>query len=194
MKGYFWTGFFAGALVALLVMILVHKTPVEGVRTVTHSDTVVVRDTVRVETPRPYAVTTVRVDTVRVTTVRVDTVQGLRKQDRLRVLRDAADSASARAASKMETGSYNGDTARARAVIPIERKEYRTDDYRAVVEGYRVQLVSMETYPKTTVITNTERVTTTKKRRIGVGVQAGYGFNGTKFAPYVGVGVQWNVW
>lgn len=85
------------------------------------------------------------------------------------------------------------DTLRVPVVVPIERKVYATADYRAVVEGYRPQLVSMELYRQTQVVTNT---VTTKPKRWGVGIQAGYGFMPItgKFEPYIGVGIQYSIW
>ncbi|MDR2584899.1 MAG: hypothetical protein LBC84_01560 [Prevotellaceae bacterium] len=75
--------------------------------------------------------------------------------------------------------------------VPITRKEYETDDYRAVIEGWRPSLIEMEVYQKTHYITNT--VTIKSKPRFGVGVQAGVGFSNRAFVPYVGIGVQYNL-
>lgn len=77
--------------------------------------------------------------------------------------------------------------------VPIERKEYRTDDYFAVVEGWRPELVRIDLFPQTQIITNTVTNTITKKPRFGIGVQAGYGYNGDKISPYIGVGLQYNL-
>lgn len=86
-----------------------------------------------------------------------------------------------------------GDTVYVAVEVPIERKTYATDDYKAIIEGFRPQLISMEIYPKTTIITNTEVRTVTKRPRWGIGVQAGYGFAGQKAVPYIGVGLQYNL-
>lgn len=86
-----------------------------------------------------------------------------------------------------------GDTVRVPVIVPIERKEYKTEDYRALIEGYRPSLVSMEVYPKTKIITQTQIRTVTKKTRWGIGPQIGYGFNGREWMPYVGIGVQYNL-
>lgn len=76
--------------------------------------------------------------------------------------------------------------------VPIERKEYRTENYFAVIEGFRPELISIETYNKTVYINKTE--TFKIKPRWGIGLQAGvgYSFNG-KVSPYIGVGVQYNL-
>lgn len=86
-----------------------------------------------------------------------------------------------------------GDTVRVPVLAPMERKEYRTDDYHAIVEGFRPSLVSMAVYPETRYVTRTETRTLTKRPRFGVGVQAGVGYNGERFGPYVGIGIQYNI-
>ncbi len=70
--------------------------------------------------------------------------------------------------------------------IPIERKEYRTDDYRAVISGYRPSLDVMEVYRKTQTVT-----VTPKPKRWGIGPQVGVGYPG---GWYVGVGISYDVW
>ena len=56
--------------------------------------------------------------------------------------------------------------------IPIERKEYRTDDYRAVVSGYKPSLDVMEVFRKTQTVTVTE-----KAKRWGIGPQVGVSYH-----------------
>lgn len=89
--------------------------------------------------------------------------------------------------------SIPGDTVRVPVWIPIERKEYKTENYKAVIEGYRPCLVSMELYQKTMTIESFETRAVTAKPRFGIGLQAGYGFNGKKVFPYIGVGMQINL-
>lgn len=69
--------------------------------------------------------------------------------------------------------------------IPIESKEYRTEQYRAIISGYRPSLDFMETYNITQNIT-----TTPKMKRWGLGLQAGYGYPS---GIYAGVGVSYNL-
>ena len=82
------------------------------------------------------------------------------------------------------------DTVRVPVAVPIERKEYRTPEYRAVVEGYRPELVEMEVYRQTQTI---REVTTRHDSRFSFGIQAGVGIVPTtgKTAPYIGVGVPY---
>lgn len=70
-----------------------------------------------------------------------------------------------------------GDTVKVPVLVPIERKVYQTDDYRAVVSGFRPNLDSMEVFPQTRVITRTVEAASTSKRRwirFGVGIGVGY--------------------
>lgn len=70
--------------------------------------------------------------------------------------------------------------------VPIERREYRTEDYRAVVSGYRPRLDLMEVYRKTRTVTVTK-----KPKRWGIGPTAGFGIPG---GWYVGIGVSYDLW
>ncbi len=113
--------------------------------TVTRTDTVVVRDTLRDTVLVPFGRYIVRTDTVWMQAAR-DTVP---------VEEATPDSV--------------------RIALPIEQKVYSTDDYRAVVEGFRPALVEMEIFRNTTFVTR-ETTHTPPPRRWGVGIQAGYGF------------------
>lgn len=123
-------------------------------------DTVILRDTLTVPVPAPYATEVVRRDTCWL--VRCDTVR-------------------------------RADTLRIPVAVPVERRVYATADYRAVVEGYRPSLVSMELYRRTQVVTATA---SPKPRRWGVGLQIGYGLapRTGRLEPYIGIGVQYSIW
>ena len=84
------------------------------------------------------------------------------------------------------------DTVRVEVAVPVERKVYATDDYRAVVEGFRPALVEMELYRKTAFVTK-ETTPASPPSRWGIGVQAGVGFSPKGAVPYVGVGIQYRV-
>lgn len=73
-------------------------------------------------------------------------------------------------------------------ILPIEKKEYRTNEYYAVISGFRPNLDSIETYNRTRTIT-----VSPKKKRWGLGLQAGYGFYPGQSSFYVGVGVNYNI-
>jgi hypothetical protein len=91
--------------------------------------------------------------------------------------------------------TIDSDTVFIEVKVPIERKEYKTDDYLAVIEGFRPQLVAMTVYPKIVTITKPEiRYETVKsKPRFGVGLQAGYGVTKDGLSPYLGIGIQYNL-
>lgn len=71
--------------------------------------------------------------------------------------------------------------------IPIQRKTYNTDDYRAVISGYRPNLDTMIIYHKKEIIYE-------KSRRWGIGLTAGYGVGREGFSPYLGVGIYYRIW
>lgn len=76
-----------------------------------------------------------------------------------------------------------------RVEVPIERVEYRTDRYYAIVEGWRPTLAYIETYDAQTIITERQRVESSKRWGITLGVQAGYGITPKGMQPYAGGGV-----
>lgn len=84
-----------------------------------------------------------------------------------------------------------GDTVRDTVYLPITQKIYKDSLYTAYVSGYRAKLDSIEVYSKTRTMFVREQA---KRKRFGLGVQAGYGFSGNKVSPYVGVGVSYNLW
>jgi hypothetical protein len=84
------------------------------------------------------------------------------------------------------------DPAPIEVIAPIERVVYRTDDYRAVVEGFRPALVELELYPQSTLITR-ETTLSVPSRRWSIGLQAGYGITANGPAPYLGIGVQYRI-
>lgn len=88
---------------------------------------------------------------------------------------------------------WRADTLRIPVAVPVERRVYATADYRAVVEGYRPRLVSMELYRQTQVVTERPAA---RPRRWGVGIQAGWGFapRTGRLEPYIGIGVQYSIW
>lgn len=82
--------------------------------------------------------------------------------------------------------------------IPYIRKEYQDSTYRAWVSGYQdVNLDSIEVYQKTKLIqiNNTNYITKYKNRPFSVGIQAGYGYDFMNKcgSPFIGIGVQYNL-
>lgn len=85
------------------------------------------------------------------------------------------------------------DTTTQLVYLPREYLVYKDTNYRAVVSGVQPRLDSLEIYRPTITNTITKYVEVKKKTKWGIGVQAGYGYNGKKFSPYAGVGVQYNI-
>lgn len=85
-----------------------------------------------------------------------------------------------------------GDT-----VVHREQAYYEDSLYRAWVSGYRPKLDSLMIFPRTvyrTVTNDIYHTITPKKKRWGLGLQAGYGFYPGQSGFYVGVGVNYNLW
>ena len=74
--------------------------------------------------------------------------------------------------------------------IPITQKVYEDSTYKAWVSGYEPQLDSISVYQKTQVINHYIRE---KPKYWGIGLQIGYGFTGKELRPYVGIGVNYNI-
>ena len=76
---------------------------------------------------------------------------------------------------------------------PREYLVYKDSTYRAVVSGIDPRLDTLKIYRPTIYQTITKTVEVKKKTHWGIGVQAGYGYNGKKWSPYVGAGVSYNL-
>lgn len=159
------TGAFWGALVCFLVSYMAGGYHFrDTAEMVVRTDTL--HDTVIVRKPVFVTERAVRTDTVWLPVVRIRTDTVLLRSDGLK------DSAL--------------------AVVPITQKVYADSTYKAWVSGYNPRLDSIQVYRQTFVTTKMETVV--RKRRIGIGVQAGYGY-GFRYGgiePYVGLGVSWN--
>lgn len=87
--------------------------------------------------------------------------------------------------------TLEGDTVREPIYVPvpITKKEYKTDDYRLSISGYKPNLDDIEIYRKTEYITRT-----ISPRRWGIGAIAGYGVGKNGLSPYVGIGGFCRIW
>ena len=74
--------------------------------------------------------------------------------------------------------------------IPIEEREYKSEEYYAIIGGYDPYLKSIEVYPRTEYINVTETITKRKRWGVSLGVQGGYGITPEGWQPYAGVGVS----
>lgn len=85
------------------------------------------------------------------------------------------------------------DTVKELVFLPREYMVYKDSTYRAVVSGVQPRLDSIEVYQKNTVQTVTKTIRVPDRKRWGLGVQAGYGYDGKRLTPYVGIGVQYDI-
>lgn len=58
--------------------------------------------------------------------------------------------------------------------LPLERKEYRRDEFYAVVSGYNPSLIHMEVYPKTVYMTEKQRETVSQRNYLSAGAEMLY--------------------
>lgn len=77
--------------------------------------------------------------------------------------------------------------------LPIEEREYKSEEYSVVIGGYNPYLKSVEVYPRTVYINATESITTRKRWSLMLGVQGGYGITPMGWQPYAGVGVTFGI-
>lgn len=82
--------------------------------------------------------------------------------------------------------------------LPYISKEYQDSTYKAWISGFKdVNLDSIEVYQKTKTIqvNNTNYITKYKNRPFSVGIQAGYGYDfmNKRALPFIGIGVQYNL-
>ena len=88
-----------------------------------------------------------------------------------------------------------GDTVEVPVLVPISRKVYEGEDYRAVVSGFRASLDTLDIFRKTQTVTNTvvQRVEVPgKPKRWGIGVSAGYAITPQGVKPYIGAGISYS--
>jgi hypothetical protein len=78
--------------------------------------------------------------------------------------------------------------------VPIESKHYHANEYDAWVSGYEPSLDSIKVYQRTEYITETI-TKTTRRKPWGIGFHAGYGydFRTKTAAPFVGVGISYDI-
>ena len=83
--------------------------------------------------------------------------------------------------------------------LPRETKIYEDARYRAEVSGYQPSLDRIDIFTQSQVVTQNTTQVVKQKTRWGIGISAGYGvaINTTdqtfKPAPYIGVGIQYNL-
>ena len=81
----------------------------------------------------------------------------------------------------------------ATVVVPIERKTFEGEFYKATVEGYRASLLDMQLKVPTMLVTETKTATKRKLWSVTIGPQVGYGFTPAGWQPYAGVGITFGL-
>ena len=205
MKNAHWILFALLALVAGLFLGRCCSTPQPEIVEKHQSDTVtIIRiDTVVVERPVPVKVVEKRTDTITVVVNngKVTSIQpyGSGSKEQTEPVKGGMDTMILPVKGDEEDVSASADSGSMllKVPIPISLYIFRDSLYYLKVSGYHVTLDRLEVYPQTVykTITNTTERTIQEKKRWGIGLQAGYGYNfgSGKAGPYVGIGVQYNI-
>lgn len=78
--------------------------------------------------------------------------------------------------------------------LPITQRVYADSLYTAWVSGHEPRLDSIRLYPVTNYIYETiTKKEYTRRKNFSIGLGVGYGFDGKKVSPYVGIGVHWKI-
>lgn len=169
------------------------------------SDTVTLTriDTVVVERPVPIQVVEKRTDTITVVVNngKVTSIQpcGSGSKEQTEPVKGGMDTVMLPVKGDEEDVSASADSGSMLLKVPIPISQYifRDSLYYLKISGFNVTLERMEVYPRTVyqTVTNTMERTVTDKKRWGIGLQAGYGYNfgSGKPGPYVGIGLQYNI-
>ena len=94
---------------------------------------------------------------------------------------------------EIKADSVRIDTVKELVFLPREYLVYKDSTYRAVVSGVQPRLDSIEVYRKTQVQTITKTISVPDRKRWGLGIQAGAGWNGREVQPYGGLGVSYDL-
>lgn len=90
----------------------------------------------------------------------------------------------------------NGETDSVEVEIPIMKKMYETDKYRAYVSGFNPQLDSLILFSQHDVLTITGNYPKPKRKRLGISLQVEYGVTlrgAPRFTPCLSVGLSYNL-
>ena len=81
---------------------------------------------------------------------------------------------------------HSGDSAT--VALPVTQNVYESKDYKAWVSGIDPRLDSIRLYrQRETIITKTQR------ERWHIGPQIGYGYDGRRGTPYIGIGIVYSI-
>lgn len=145
-------------------------------------DTLIVHDTVPDINPTPKDSATIRYITRYLPIAKRDTSSRVDQVEHFRDITKMMD--------------HYADTSKMIAVeVPITSKHYGSKDYDAWVSGYEPSLDSIKVYREKEIITETITKTNTKRKPWGLGFTVGYGydFSSKTAAPFVGVGLSYDI-
>lgn len=143
-------------------------------------DTIVVTDTVLAPIPQPVVKPAEKRETIKIEFNR-DSGKFIPSDTTIRVL-----------PQKVDSGAANSSPVQVE--LPRQRLEYKTDQYRAVVSGYRPALDEMELYPQTKVVTETVTKIKEVRPRWVLSAGVGGGYDGDRVRPHIGLTFGFALW
>ena len=88
---------------------------------------------------------------------------------------------------------YSIDSIQVQVSVPITTTVYADSSYRAIVSGYKVNLDTIQVYPKHTTTTITNTIVRRKRWYIGIQAGAGWGIHCKQPDIFLGVGVSYRL-
>lgn len=143
-------------------------------------DTVWRYDTVRLVDSKPVGAVTAKLPVARPEVARDD---NLLADSAIILQKEPLDTAAVSFSWSHENGLPRDSV---QVEVPMERKTYEGENYRAVVQGFRPELVSIDIRQQTVTVTEYKR----KWWSVTIGPQLGYGFTPAGWQPYAGIGAS----
>ena len=146
------------------------------------SDTIYIHDTIRIVEPTPTEEDVVRYDTASFPMVGQSELKSEPKGELKNIpICNELDSI-----GRLSNGLSNDS---AKVVIPITERTYEDSTYKAVVRGYKPELVSLDIYNSTKYYPVVEKVKVKPKIVVSAGVYGGFGSKGADYGLGIMVGV-----
>ena len=148
------------------------------------ADTVCVwiHDTVKLVETKPAGTVVVKLPVVVRDTIKTAQNDNLLAESAIFLQKEPLDTAAVSFSWSHENGLPRDSV---QVEVPIEQKTYEGENYRAVVQGFRPELVSIDIRQQTVTVTEYKR----KWWSVTIGPQLGYGFTPAGWQPYAGIGI-----
>ena len=174
--------YFTAVMLIVSILFNVHlgQKSVEVINdTIIKPDTILVYDTISINTPMYITRTIIKYDTIQVP---------ITSQDTMRLANQFAD----RRTNGVPYNYLLSYVDSIPVIVPITERVYKDRHYKAVISGYDPKLVSLDIYSERSVVHNTTVVRKKPKIAISAGVYTGFGAKGFDYGLGVMLGIP--VW